>query len=132
MHSSLGHERKNTYARAGQDQQGRINFVLQQDQQYSNRNGRGFHSGNCAFGHAETAGQQQPDRYRRKSLLNRRSPRPFLELFPALATTNASTAVGPKKAARTAIAPSIPPAHCPIDTIIIMLGPGAIWPTLYK
>src|ERR1700756_1257485 len=55
----------------------------------------------------------------------------FSSLFHARPTTNASIAVGPKNASSTAIAPRVPPAHCPMDTIIIMLGPGAICPTLY-
>src|SRR5271169_6742279 len=56
----------------------------------------------------------------------------FSSFFQALATTYARMAVGPKKAISTAIAPIVPPAHCPMETIIIMLGPGAICPTLYK
>src|SRR5271157_5020198 len=56
----------------------------------------------------------------------------FSSFFQALATTNARTAVGPKKATNTVTAPSVPPAHCPMETIIIMLGPGAICPTLYR
>jgi hypothetical protein len=61
QHSSLRHERKNTNARAGEHQQSGIYFVLHQDQQHTDRNGCGFGSGNGASGHAETAGQQQPD-----------------------------------------------------------------------
>src|SRR5580704_8669878 len=38
----------------------------------------------------------------------------FSSFFHASATTNASTAVGPKKAPRTAIAPRITPAQCRI------------------
>src|ERR1700751_376921 len=47
-------------------------------------------------------------------------------------TKNVSSAVGPKNAVSTRIEPIGPPAQSPIGTIIIMLGPGANCPTLYK
>src|ERR1017187_4493947 len=42
----------------------------------------------------------------------------------------ARSAVGPKKAIRTTTAPGTPATHSPMATIIIMFGPGAIWPPL--
>ena len=52
--------------------------------------------------------------------------------FQTRPTINVSTAVGPKNASKTTTAPAKPATHSPIGTTIIIFGPGAICPTLYR
>ena len=60
------------------DEQRRIDFVLQEHEERANRDRSGFESKDRAFRHGEAASQEQSDRDRRQSFLNRSPPRPML------------------------------------------------------